>query len=95
MNLTTKLYVSQFRIKELKAILERLSLPTGGRKADLQNRVLAYFGEPLPLGVRCNVAPARDPWKIQAAGKPYSCSHTAVHTATNDACRFSARAFND
>ena len=69
MNSATKSYVAQFRIKELKSALDQLSLPTSGRKAELQARLGAYFGEPVPNNIFCNVEPAKEEWRLQAAGQ--------------------------
>ena len=45
-------------------MLERLGLDKKGRKADLQARVAAYFGE----AVNGAVQPPREQYKIDAAG---------------------------
>ena len=45
-------------------VLERLGLDKKGRKADMQARVAAYFGE----AVNGAVQPPREQYKIDAAG---------------------------
>ena len=73
MNPDTRRKLFAFRVIELKNVLERLSLPQSGKKADLQNRILGYFGEGSRADQR--VEPAREQWKIQAAGESSHLTH--------------------
>jgi len=76
MNALTKTYVLEFRISELKSVLNQLSLSTTGRKAELQSRIFQYFGEPFKGGPTSD-SPAKEQWRLQAAsGSP--CLHLHV-----------------
>lgn len=56
MNDAVKGYITHFRVRELQSVLEQLGLPKTGRKADLVNRIFAFFGEDPPTGlVRCGL----------------------------------------
>lgn len=52
MNVTVRGYISQFRVRELQAVLEQLGLSRTGRKADLVARIFAFFGEEPPTHPR-------------------------------------------
>ena len=52
MNVTVRGYISQFRVRELQAVLEQLGLSRTGRKADLVARIFAFFGEEPPTNPR-------------------------------------------
>ncbi|KAK9835201.1 hypothetical protein WJX81_005406 [Elliptochloris bilobata] len=58
--------MAALRIRELQQVLDRLGLEKKGRKADLQARIAAYFGEPAANGT---VQPPREQYKIDAAAK--------------------------
>jgi SAP domain len=66
MNVTVRGYISQFRVRELQAVLEQLGLPRTGRKADLVARIFAFFGEEPPTNPRYMPAPS-----LLAAAMPY------------------------
>jgi len=48
-------------------VLDRLGLERRGRKAELQARILAYFGE--PTAAAGAVQPPREQYKVDAAGE--------------------------
>lgn len=56
-----------FRNRELQSCLERLGLPKKGRKAELQSRLLAAFGQVLPGSAALNVQPLEQ-WRVERAG---------------------------
>jgi SAP domain len=78
MNVTVRGYISQFRVRELQAVLEQLGLSRTGRKADLVARIFAFFGEEPPTNPRCIPMPMLLPplqrhTHLQAACLPLSC----------------------
>lgn len=58
MNVTVRGYISQFRVRELQAVLEQLGLSRTGRKADLVARIFAFFGEEPPTNPRYMPVPS-------------------------------------
>ena len=61
--------VLQFRIAELQETATRLGLSKTGRKAALQQRILAYFGEADPTADRRAVPPPAQQWRLETAGE--------------------------
>jgi len=94
MNGYTKTYVLEFRISELKSVLNQISLPATGRKAELQARIFHYFGEPFnnsPPDLR----PAREEWRLQSAsGSSHSvCSHHSTLESVRQVIRNTGHTF--
>ena len=81
MNVTVRGYISQFRVRELQAVLEQLGLSRTGRKADLVARIFAFFGEEPPTNSRCIPMPMLLPplqrhTHLQPACLPFACLRT-------------------
>ena len=72
MNVTVRGYISQFRVRELQAVLEQLGLSRTGRKADLVARIFAFFGEDPPTNPRYTFTPVLLP------PLPYHTLHAAA-----------------
>lgn len=73
MNPDSRRKLNSFRVVELKKVLEKLALPTSGRKADLLERIRGYLGEGTngSLAYGNGVDSAREQRRVQAAGMLY------------------------
>lgn len=68
MNAPIRSYIRQLRVAELQQCLQELGFSKKGLKAELQARLLAYFGE-APRGVPVpGTALARDQQRLDSAG---------------------------
>lgn len=61
--------ILEFRIAELKAVLNVLSLPISGRKQELQARVFHYLGESFQGVPPSQFEPVKEEWRVQAASE--------------------------
>jgi hypothetical protein len=73
MNATLRSYILSFRVAELQLCLGKLGLSRNGLKAELQARLLAYFGENSSVAGRGVTAP-REQHRLDSAG----CQHSAA-----------------